>query len=108
MQKEHKRLTDELDTLRREAREAESLIRELSSKYNENTRVIDNLEDENNQLKAQVEDIHDKSISHINESKNQEKEVERLRKVYEQKVALLKEKERELERLRSEIEEKIA
>ena len=52
------------------------------------------MEDENNQLKAQAEEIHDKSMTHINESKNQEKEVDRLKKAYEQKVALLKEKER--------------
>lgn len=47
-------------------------------------------------------------MSHINESKKQEKEVEELRKIYEKKVALLREKERELEKLRTLIEEKIS
>lgn len=44
--------------------------------------------------------MHDKSISHINESKNQEREHEQLRKTYEKKVSQLKEKENEMQSLR--------
>jgi len=47
-------------------------------------------------------------MSHVNESKNQEKELEQLRRTYEKKVAILKEKEKELAALRILIEEKRA
>jgi chromosome segregation ATPase len=67
---------------------------------------MDDLEDENAELKAQAEEIHDRSMTHVNESKSQEKELERLKKEYEKKVVILREKERELERLRSLIEQR--
>jgi peptidyl-tRNA hydrolase len=80
-------------------------LRELANDYNEATRIMDDLEDENNALKAQVEEAHDRSMTHVHESKSQEKELENLRRTYEKKVALLKEKERELERLRALIDQ---
>ena len=45
-------------------------------------------------------------MTQVNESKNQERELEQLKKVYEKKVATLREKERELERLRSLLDER--
>lgn len=73
LQKEHIRLADELSKLQKQLKENELLLRDLSSKFTEANKVIDRLEEENNELKSQVEDIHDKSISHVNESKNQQR-----------------------------------
>ncbi len=54
--------------------------------------MIDRLEDENNELKESAQDMHDKSVTHVNESKNQERELEQLRKAYEKKVGTLKDR----------------
>lgn len=51
---------------------------------------MDELEEENNELKDQVEEIHDRSMTHVNDSKNQERELEQLKRTYEKKVSLLK------------------
>lgn len=45
LQKEHKSLVDEIDTLKREVRETESILKDLTLKYNEANNVIDRLED---------------------------------------------------------------
>ena len=52
IQKEHQHLSKEIDSLRQEVRETESILNELSSKYHEATKIMDTLEDENNELKA--------------------------------------------------------
>lgn len=44
--------------------------------------------------------MHDKSVSHINQSKNQERELEQLKKVYEKKVSQLKDKDNEYQSIR--------
>jgi hypothetical protein len=41
-------------------------LKDLNNKFNDMSKVIDELEEENGGLKAQAEDIHDKSISHVN------------------------------------------
>ena len=43
LQKEHKHLNEEVDRLRNEVREAESILKELGDKYNEANRVMDEL-----------------------------------------------------------------
>ena len=45
-------------------------------------------------------------MTHVNESKNQERELEQLKKAYEKKVGILREKEKELDRLRSLVDQK--
>lgn len=45
LQKEHKHLADEVDILRNEVREAESILKDLSDKYNEANGVMDELEE---------------------------------------------------------------
>lgn len=57
-------------------------------------------------MKVEVEEIHDRSMTHVNESKNQERELEQLKKAYEKKVGILREKEKELDRLRSLVDQK--
>ena len=52
LQKDHQRLADEVDRLQNEVREAESILKDLSDKYNEANRVMDELEEENNELKV--------------------------------------------------------
>lgn len=107
LQKEHNALTNELDALRKQIKQAEIILKDLTSKYSQATAIVEELEAEEEGLKDQAEDIHDKSISHINESKKQEKDLEDLKKIYDKNVVLLREKEKELERLRALIEEKI-
>lgn len=100
LQKQHVRLAEQLEGVRKEIKETENVLKDLNNKFNDVNKVIDRLEDENNELKAQVQDIHDKSISHINESKNQQKELEQLKITYEKKASLLKQKEAELQNIR--------
>ncbi len=45
LQKEHKSLADEIDTLKRDVKETQSILKELTFKYNEANNVIDQLED---------------------------------------------------------------
>jgi chromosome segregation ATPase len=65
------------------------------------SKVIDRLEEQHVDLKNEVDNINDKSISHINESKNQEREYEQLKKTFEKKVAQLREREKEINSLRA-------
>lgn len=73
LQKEHINLSQEIDSLKKEIRDNEAILRDLNNKFNEANKILDKLEDENNELKENAQDFHDKSISHINESKNQER-----------------------------------
>lgn len=68
--------------------------------------MVDRLEQEHEQLKAEIEDMEDRSREHVHESKSQAKEVEQLRRSHEQKVAALREKQAELERVRREVNSK--
>ena len=71
LQKEHVNLSDALQNVRKEIKSTDAILKELNRKFQDATSHIDRLEEENNELKEQVGEIHDRSVTHINESKNQ-------------------------------------
>ena len=93
LQKEHQNLSTDLTEVSREIEDGERRVTALNDKLNSANSLVDRLEEEHERLKAEINDMEDRSRDHVYESKSQAKELEQLRRTYDKKSAILKEKQ---------------
>lgn len=55
LQKEHVKLGQVLESVKKDIKETEAILKDLNGKFNEANKLIDRLEEEHNELKSQVE-----------------------------------------------------
>ncbi|CAM6000092.1 unnamed protein product [Sphagnum balticum] len=79
--------------MRQELKDNNLVVKDLTEKLSRAEDIIDKLEQENIELKGEIEEVHDKSQSHINDSKKQEKDLDFLKTNYEKNSNSLREKE---------------